>query len=146
MRSIALTLFVLLFAPLWNHASSMAAAAPASNRGASSASTSTALSDSQIEQDLRARLSRSKLATKKFQFRVQGGVATLTGRTDVVQHKGIMTRMAKASGARAVVNNIEISEAARAKAAAKLEAGRRKAVVSHQPASANSGAGGGGGR
>ena len=92
------------------------------------------LSDAQIELDLRARLSRSKLATKKFQFRVQGGIATLTGRTEIIQHKGIMTRMARAAGARAVVNNIEISEAARVKAVARLESGRRKALVKHQSA------------
>ncbi len=93
------------------------------------------LPDSQIELDLRTRLSRSKLASRKFQFRVQGGVATLTGRTDVVQHKGIMTRMAKAAGARAVVNNIEVSEAARARSAARFEAAAsRKAQVKHTPA------------
>lgn len=116
----------------------MEAAPPAAvSRPAVAAGPATrALSDSQIEFDLRARLSRSKLASRKFQFRVQGGVATLTGKTDVIQHKGIMTRMAKAAGARTVVNNIEISEAARAKAVARLEAGRRKALVKHQPASA----------
>jgi hypothetical protein len=92
------------------------------------------LSDSQIEQDLRARIARSKLASQKFQVRVQGGVATLDGRTGVVQHKGIMTRMAKAAGARSVVNRIEITEAARQRAAANLDAGRRKAVVVKQAA------------
>lgn len=126
-----LLLVLLLFVP-------MEAAPPAAvSRPAVAAGPATrALSDSQIEFDLRARLSRSKLASRKFQFRVQGGVATLTGKTDVIQHKGIMTRMAKAAGARTVVNNIEISEAARAKAVARLEAGRRKALVKHQPASA----------
>jgi hypothetical protein len=110
------------------------AGAPASAAVGSTAKAKTMLSDSAIEQDLRARLARSKLAARKFQFRVQGGVATLSGRTDVIQHKGIMTRMARSAGARGVVNHIEISEAARAKAAERLESGRRKALVRHQPA------------
>lgn len=131
MRSFAVAFLILLFVPLW--------AAPAASRPTASTVVPKGLSDAQIEQDLRARLSRSKLASRKFQFRVQGGVATLTGRTEIIQHKGIMTRMAKSSGARAVVNNIEISEAARAKAAARLESGRRKAVVTHRPASAAGG-------
>jgi hypothetical protein len=91
------------------------------------------LTDSQIEKDLRARLSRSKLASQKFQFKIQGGIATIEGKTDVIQHKGVMTRMAKAAGARAVNNHIEISEAARRKAGAKLKAGQQKAQIHRQP-------------
>ncbi len=97
--------------------------------GTAAASAAGPLSDIQIERDLKARIARSKLAANKFQVHVQGGIATLEGKTDVVQHKGIMTRMAKASGARAVVNRIEISAAARQKAAARLEAGRKRAQV-----------------
>ena len=130
MRSCRWLLLFLLFLP------DLLRAAPAAGRPPPGAVAPKALSDAQVELDLRARLSRSKLATKKFQFRVQGGIATLTGRTDIIQHKGIMTRMAKAAGARAVVNNIEISEAARVKAAARLESGRRRALVKHQAAAA----------
>jgi hypothetical protein len=90
------------------------------------------LSDAQIEKDLRARLSRSKLASQKFQFKVQGGIATIEGKTDVIQHKGVMTRMAKAAGARAVNNHIEISEAARRKAGAKLKEGQQRAQIHRQ--------------
>ena len=120
---------------LWLLLTSVLAAAPpatVSRPVASSTATTKLLSDAQIEQDLRSRISRSKLAAKKFQFRIQGGVATLDGRTDIIQHKGIMTRMAKAAGARAVVNRIEISEAARRNAAERLESGRRRASVRHQ--------------
>jgi hypothetical protein len=39
----------------------------------------------------------------------------------VVQHKGTATRLAKSGGARAVVNQIQVSEAARAKASKNLK-------------------------
>jgi hypothetical protein len=83
-------------------------------------------SDAEIERDFRERLKRSKMASSGFNIRVQGGVATLEGSTEVVQHKGAATRMAKAAGARAVVNRIRVSDAARAKSAENLEQGRRR--------------------
>lgn len=82
--------------------------------------------DAEIERDFRERLKRSKLAASGFTIRVQGGVATLDGATEVVQHKGAATRMAKAAGARAVVNRIRVSDAARAKSPENLEQGRRR--------------------
>lgn len=82
-------------------------------------------SDAAIEQELKSRLSRSKLAASKFGFRVQSGVVTWTGKTDIIQHKGAATRMAKAAGARQVVNQIEISETARRKAADRLMRSRK---------------------
>ena len=88
-----------------------------------------ARSDAQIEADIRARFARSKINADKFQVRVQGGVATLDGRTDVIQHKGTATRLARLGGAVAVNNQIQISDAARKKAAANLEEGRRRAQV-----------------
>jgi hypothetical protein len=60
---------------------------------------------------------------------VQGGVATWEGKTEVLQHKGAATRMAKTAGAKAVVNNIKVSDAAKDKAAGNLEEGRRRAQV-----------------
>ena len=60
---------------------------------------------------------------------MQGGVATLTGRTDVLQHKGTATRLARNGGALRVVNRIEVSEAAKEKAASNLDSGRRRAQV-----------------
>ena len=88
------------------------------------------LTDAQIEATIRAKLAKSpKLGPEKFQVHVQGGVATLEGKTDVVQHKGTATRMAKSAGAIAVNNHIQISEAAKEKAAANLEKGRRRAQI-----------------
>ncbi len=87
------------------------------------------LSDVQIERDIKARLARSaKLSVDKFTVKVQGGIATFEGKTNVIQHKGTATRMAKSAGARAVVNNIQISDAARKAAAAKLAQGRARAA------------------
>ncbi len=85
--------------------------------------------DTELERAIRDRFARSKIAVNKFTVRVQGGVATLEGRTDVIQHKGTATRLAKASGARRVVNKIEVSEKAREKAAANLAKGRRRAQI-----------------
>ncbi len=86
-------------------------------------------SDRELEQAIQARFARSKIAADKFTVRVQGGVAYLEGRTDVVQRKGTATRLAKAAGAKKVVNKIVLSDAARAKAAANLKSGRRRAQV-----------------
>jgi hypothetical protein len=87
-------------------------------------------SDAQIEAVIRAKLAKSpKLGPEKLQVHVQGGVATFEGKTNVVQHKGTATRMAKSAGALAVNNHIQVSEAAREKAAANLETGRRRAQV-----------------
>lgn len=62
-------------------------------------------------------------------MRVQGGVATLEGKTNVIQHNRVATRLARSSGALAVANHIGISEAAKEKAAANLESGRRRAQI-----------------
>jgi len=88
-----------------------------------------AQSDVEIEKNIRARFAKSKINEEKFQVHVQGGVATLEGKTEVVQHKGVATRLAKSGGAASVVNHIQISEAAREKAAKNLETGRRRAQV-----------------
>ncbi len=88
-----------------------------------------ARSDAQIEADIRARFAKSKIGADKFQVRVQGGVATIEGRTDVIQHKGTATRLARNAGAAAVNNHIQISDAARQKAAGNLEQGRRRAQI-----------------
>lgn len=112
------------------------AAKPASTPKKSTASARTqgsanraAASDAQIEKDIRERLAASKIADDKFEVHVQGGRATITGKTDVLQHKGTATRMARAAGATDVVNKVEPSEAAREKAAANLTKGRRRAQV-----------------
>lgn len=89
----------------------------------------TAPQDIQIESDIRTRLAKSVIGKDGFTVRVQGGVAYWDGTTNVVQHKGAATRMAKSAGAKKVVNNIKIGDDARQKAAGNLEQGRRRAQV-----------------
>ncbi len=100
------------------------ASVPSSGTGAAKqSSTAGRLSDSQLERAIKAKLAKSKMTVtgrEHFTVTVKDGVATLEGKTSVIQHKGIATRMAKASGAVAVNNLIEVSEAAKAKAAARL--------------------------
>ena len=80
-----------------------------------------AMPDVQIEQTIRTKLAKSKIGKDGFRFKVHNGVVTWEGATDVVQHKGSATRMAKAAGAVQVVNNIQISSSAKAKAASNLK-------------------------
>jgi hypothetical protein len=82
------------------------------------------LSDAAIEQNIKARFARSKINSEKFSVRVQGGVATIEGNTNVIQRKGTATRLAKLGGAKRVDNRIRISEEARRKAAERLEKNR----------------------
>jgi hypothetical protein len=88
-----------------------------------------AASDAEIEKTIRAKFAKSKISADKFTVKVQGGVATIEGKSDVVQHKGTATRMAKTGGATKVVNKIQLSQAARDKANQNLEKGRRRAQV-----------------
>ena len=62
------------------------AAAPASKQA-----TVPKLSDAQLEAKIRAKFAGSK-SSGKFTVKVQGGVATIEGKTDVVQHKSAATR------------------------------------------------------
>ncbi len=87
------------------------------------------LSDAAIEQNIRARFAKSKIAPEKFTVKVQNGVATIEGKTDVIQRKGSATRMARTGGAVQVVNKVQISESARQRAASNLDKGRKKAEV-----------------
>jgi len=89
----------------------------------------TAQQDQQIEAAIRARLAKSVIGKDGFKVRVQGGVAYWEGSTTVVQHKGSATRMAKSAGAKKVVNNIKVSDDAKAKAGENLDAGRRRVQV-----------------
>ena len=85
--------------------------------------------DKQIEAAIKAKLAKSKIGKDGFAVRVQGGVAYWTGSTSVLQHKGAATRMAKTSGARLVVNNIQVSDEAKQKAADNLTQGPRPAQL-----------------
>ena len=97
-----------------------------------------ATSDARLEAAIRAKFARSKIDADKFQVHVQGGVATIEGRTDVMQHKGVATRLAKTGGAVAVNNHIQISDAAKEKAAANLEKGRRRVQIKRGDARSDS--------
>src|SRR5205085_5788031 len=108
-----------------------AQSAPPHQRPATPAPKSTAapkLSDAQLEAAIRAKFAGSKSAAK-FTVKVQGGVATIEGKTDVVQHKAAATRMAKTAGAVAVTNKVQVSDAGKKKASGNLEEGRRRAQV-----------------
>ncbi|MCX6629459.1 MAG: BON domain-containing protein [Candidatus Solibacter sp.] len=87
------------------------------------------LNDAQLEAAIRAKFAKSKINEDKFTVRVQGGVATIEGKTDVLQHKGVATRMSKTAGAVAVNNRVQVSDAAKRKAAGNLDEGRRRAQV-----------------
>ena len=87
------------------------------------------MTDAQLEAAIRAKFAKSKIHEDKFTVRVQGGVAHIDGKTDVLQHKGVATRMAKTAGAAMVDNRIQVSQAAKDKAAGNLAQGRRRAQV-----------------
>jgi len=89
----------------------------------------TSQEDKIIEAAIRAKLAKSKIGKDGFTARVQGGVAYWEGSTSVVQNKGAATRMAKTAGAKRVINNIKVSDDAKAKAAGNLDQGRRRAQV-----------------
>ena len=78
-------------------------------------------SDAQIEATIRTKLAKSKIGKDGFRFKVQRGVVTWEGNTNVMQHKGSATRMARTAGAVQVVNNIQVSANAKAKASAGLK-------------------------
>lgn len=78
-------------------------------------------SDAQIEATIRTKLAKSKIGKDGFRFHVQRGVVTWEGKTSVIQHKGSATRMARTAGAVQVINNIQISADAKAKATANLK-------------------------
>ncbi len=82
------------------------------------------LPDAQIEHIIQMKFAKSKINTEHFTASVKNGVATLNGKTNVIQHKGVATRLAKKGGAIAVENHIQVSEEAKAKAAATLAKNR----------------------
>ncbi len=77
--------------------------------------------DSQIDATIRAKLAKSKIGKDGFKFHVQRGVVTWEGTTNVMQHKGSATRMARTAGASQVINNIQVSASAKEKASGNLK-------------------------
>jgi hypothetical protein len=66
--------------------------------------------DAQIEAKLHDKLAKSLIGKDGFIAKVKAGVVYWEGSTAVAQHKGAATRMAKSSGARRVVNNIQVKK------------------------------------
>jgi hypothetical protein len=81
-------------------------------------------SDAAVEAAIRAKFAKSKISEDQFRVSVKSGIATLEGKTEVPQRKGVATRLAKSGGAREVVNKIQISEAARKKLSDRLQKAR----------------------
>ena len=106
-----------------------AAHQPSAKAKAPASKGTTSQQDKVIEAAIRTKLAKSKIRKDGFTVRVQGGVAYWDGTTNVIQHKGSATRMAKTAGAKAVVNNIKISDAAKQKATQNLDQGRRRAQI-----------------
>ena len=98
-------------------------------RAAAAAKPARALPDAAVERNIRAKFAKSKINSEHFTVSVKDGVATIEGKTSVIQHKGVATRLAKTGGAAAVANHIEISEEAKAKAAARLAKYRQQGPV-----------------
>src|SRR5579864_1521692 len=86
-------------------------------------------SDPEIEATIKAKLAKSKIGKDSFQVHVKDRVATWTGTTSVMQHKGAATRMAKTAGATRVMNNIKISEDSVAKTAGNITGQPRRVEV-----------------
>jgi BON domain-containing protein len=86
-------------------------------------------SDAEIEATIKAKLLKSKIGKDGLQVHIKDGVATWTGSTSVMQHKGAATRMAKTAGAIRVINNIKVSEQDAAKATSNLKATPRPVEV-----------------
>lgn len=69
-------------------------------------------SDEQLATEIRGRFTRSRIAKNGFRVAVRNGIATLSGETPIVQHKGTATRLARLAGAREVINEIVVTRKA----------------------------------
>jgi BON domain len=90
-------------------------------------------SDAEIEATIKAKLAKSKIGKDGFQVHVKDRVATWTGSTTVMQHKGAATRMAKTAGAIQVVNNIKVSDSAGPPRRVQVKEAQVKAGGSDEP-------------
>jgi osmotically-inducible protein OsmY len=101
-----------IFAVLSLVAFSLGLPAATATKSHAPAHTEGRFSDAEIEATIKTKLAKSKIGKDGMQVHVKGGVATWTGNTNVMQHKGAATRMARTAGATQVVNNIKISDQA----------------------------------
>jgi hypothetical protein len=129
MLKMTLKLWMVIAMALAAFAQTTSTSKTAAPKKAPAATGTSAQEDKQIEAAIRAKLEKSKIGKDGLKVHVQGGVATWEGTTNVLQHKGAATRMAKAAGAKAVVNHIKVSDAAKEKAADNLDQGRRRAQL-----------------
>src|SRR5882757_5858488 len=104
MRTIGLCAAVLAIAAIGATAAPQASGAPKHPAAAPAARQQPRLTDTQLEAAIRAKFAKSKINEDHFTVRVQGGVAHIDGKTDVLQHKGVATRMSRTAGA-AMVDN-----------------------------------------
>jgi osmotically-inducible protein OsmY len=88
-------------------------AAATSPKAAVQSHAAAAVSDEQLEANIKTKLGKSKIGKDGFKFKVQRGIVTWEGTTNVAQHKGSATRMARSSGAVQVINNIKVLNAAK---------------------------------
>jgi BON domain len=89
-------------------------------------------SDAEIEATIKAKLAKSKIGKDGFQVHVKDRVATWTGSTTVMQHKGAATRMAKTAGAIQVLNNIKVSDNAGQPRRIQVKVGQAKTAGSEE--------------
>jgi hypothetical protein len=92
-----------------------------------------AFSDAEIEATIKAKLAKSKIGKDGFQVHVKDRVATWSGSTTVMQHKGAATRMAKAAGAIHVLNNIKVSDGTGQPRHVQVKAGATDAHPDEEP-------------
>jgi hypothetical protein len=90
-------------------------------------------SDAEIEATIKAKLAKSKIGKDGFQVHVKDRVATWTGSTTVMQHKGAATRMAKAAGAIQVLNNIKVSDSTGSPRRVSVSVGQPKSGAADEP-------------
>jgi hypothetical protein len=85
--------------------------------------------DPQILAQLKAKMRRSKLRADKLEYTVKDGTVEWRGNVAIPQRKGAATRMAKAAGAKRVVNHIRVLPNSTAKPAAKPFQAPREVTV-----------------
>ena len=100
---------------------------PAESPARAPAKASPRWKDTELKKAIEERFARSAIASDRFRVEVNDGAARITGRTDVLQHKGVATRLAKAVGAKRVHNEVEVSQTARQKAAEPMARGKEAA-------------------
>jgi osmotically-inducible protein OsmY len=113
-------------APPKNGPTNSVAAKPVAVKPAPPKTVQRGIPDAELQRRIQWKFSKSKISRDNLQVRVENGVAIISGTTNVIQRKGTATRLAKRAGAKEVRNEVQISEAARQKAAANLQKAKLK--------------------